>query len=515
MRRFLRSIWRTAKWSFVVFCVFAAALAVYVVSLAFRDQVVSENAVKQLLGRITPPGLSIQADSAAFGLRHGMRVRGVRICEAGGDNDGRFVAGADLVEVDPLARRVRVVGAKYPRLPDSYYAPENHERNARVDAILPEIPKFTLELLRPKILSVAPDRVLADVEVTRDRVVVDRIRLDWPDGEERRAGVVGFCVIDLARQEIVGEVEGVARQPHIRPMLVALDLPVSLPYIDGFTEVPGYVPSRCGWKVNLVNSDLDLELGLHPDLGKYNGVALKKADGTLKLHVYTRGDWLNYDHTFGPIVGVGPNGEPLEGTVKVSGKNGFNTVEVDAKGALPVADLLRIGGFAGEYVGREVVGESACQLKFAFPRSMTNNYEVLNGSGHVEIRGSQIMRMRGFKGLLALLADKVPGVSWFTDSTQASCDYVIENGVIKTDNIYIEGSVFSIKMYGQFDAVKDALDFTVRVQFTKRDSFMGKILHPLAWPFTKLLLEFQLSGSTDSPEWQYISVVDRVVEAAK
>ena len=161
------------------------------------------------------------------------------------------------------------------------------------------------------------------------------------------------------------------------------------------------------------------------------------------------------------------------------------------------------------------MGNSSCKLKFEFPRSMTNNYEVLNGSGHVEVRDGQIMRMKGFKGLLALLADKVPGVAWFTDSTQASCDYVIENGVVKTDNIYIEGSVFSIKMYGTFDATRDSLDFTVRVQFTKRDSIMGKVLHPITWPFTKLMLEFRLTGTSDEPKWSYVSVIDRVVDVAK
>ena len=267
--------------------------------------------------------------------------------------------------------------------------------------------------------------------------------------------------------------------------------------------------------VNLVNNDLDLHLSLHPTLGRYNNVPMSKADGELYLHVYTRDGWLNYSHQFGPIIAVGPNGEPLEGTVKVSGTNGYNTVAVDAKSALPVADLLEIGGFTGDYVDKDIFRECKCNLVFKFPRSMTNNYEVLNGSGHMEIRNGQIMRMKGFKGLLKLLAEKVPGISNFTDSTQASCDYVIENGVLKTDNIYIEGAVFSIKMYGKFDAPNDKLDFVVRVQFTKRDSFMGKILHPLAWPFTKLLLEFKLTGSPQDPQWHYISVIDRVVEAAK
>jgi hypothetical protein len=108
-----------------------------------------------------------------------------------------------------------------------------------------------------------------------------------------------------------------------------------------------------------------------------------------------------------------------------------------------------------------------------------------------------------------------PAVSWFTDTTQASCDYTIENGILKTDNVYIEGSLFSIKMYGSLDTTVDKLDFTVRVQFTKKDSIVGKLLHPLTWPFTKLLLEFRLTGSAKEPEWKYISVIDRVLEVVK
>ena len=146
---------------------------------------------------------------------------------------------------------------------------------------------------------------------------------------------------------------------------------------------------------------------------------------------------------------------------------------------------------------------------------MTNNYEVLNGKGRLGVKNGHLMRLKGFKGLVEMLADRVPGVSWFTDVTQGSCDYVIENGVLKSDDIYIEGSVFSIKMYGQLDTVRDQLDFTARVQFTKKDSFAGKILHPLAWPFTKLLLEFRVKGTSSRPEWEYVSVIDRVLEATK
>ena len=66
-----------------------------------------------------------------------------------------------------------------------------------------------------------------------------------------------------------------------------------------------------------------------------------------------------------------------------------------------------------------------------------------------------------------------------------------------------------------FDAVEDKLDFKVLVQFAKKDSLVGKLLHPLTWPFTKLLLEFKLGGSPANPKWSYVTVLDRVLEVVK
>ena len=238
---------------------------------------------------------------------------------------------------------------------------------------------------------------------------------------------------------------------------------------------------------------------------------MKRADGAIHVRNWTRGTCLNYNTTVGPITAVDVRGRKLSGTVDILGTNNYNVVRVEAASAQPVADVLKIGGFTGDYVGEEVFGDSECRLEFRFPRAMTNNYEVMDGSGHIAIRNGQVMRMKGFKGLVDAMPSIAPAVTWFSDSTQASCDYVIEKGVLKCDSIYIEGSFFSIKMYGYYDSVKERLDYTARVQFSKKDSVMGKLLHPLAWPFTKLLLEFRLRGTSDDPKWEYISIIDRVM----
>ena len=507
VKRFFRALWKITKWSGIL-------LLVFFVSLFFREQRLPDGLVSRIVDAYAPTGVVVHVESVSVGFLHGLHLKNLRVYDKSAADSLVPVVSASSISVLPIQRRIVADMLTYPRLPDSYYAPGNEEKNAPVDVTLPDIPRFSIVLRRPNVLAAKPELVMADVVIAGNRVSVERIRLDWPDEDEKMM-LDGFCTVDFARQTIEGAVHGSAKQHHIRPLIEALDIPVALPYMDAFTQVRGKVPSSCAWKVNLVNNDFDMELDLHPLLGKYNLVPMRNADGKIFLHVYTRGKSLNYRHTIGPISAKGVDGQPLDGKVEIEGLNGTNTVRVVAKSLLPVASLLKIGGFTDEYVGDEVVGESTCDLMFHFPRSMTNNYEVLNGRGRVAIKNGQVMRMKGFRGLLALLAEKVPGVSLLTDSTQASCDYTIENGVIKSDNIYIEGSVFSIKMYGKFDSVADKLDFTVRVQFVRQDSMMGKILHPITWPFTKLLLEFRLTGSAAKPEWGYISVIDRVVEVVK
>ena len=490
------------------------ALFLFAASLFFREQKIPNAVIERLADEYVPTGMVVHAESVSFGFLDGLHIRNFRLYNKTSSNPLEPFVSVASVAVLPFQRRIVLDRLSCSRLHDGYYEPGNLERDQPVDVSLPDLSMFTLELVRPNVLALKPERVVAFVSISDNCLSVDGVRLKWPD-DDAPISLEGFCRADFKAQRVYGNVTGFARQTHIRPFVEALDVPVALPYMDAFTDVRGKVPASCRWSVNLVNNDLELDLDLHPQLGMYNTVPMKEAEGRVALRVFTRGTFLNYHHTIGPIAARGPNDEPLEGTVTIDGLNGTNTVAISAKSLLPVARLLKIGGFEGEYVDDTVVGRSSCDIKFRFPRAMTNNYEVLNGEGRVSVIDGQVMRMKGFRGLMALLAEKVPGVSWFTDSTRASCDYTIENGVVKSDNIYIEGSVFSIKMYGSFDAVSGDLDFTARVQFVRNDSMVGKILHPLAWPFTKLLLEFKLSGTADNPEWSYISVIDRVMEAVK
>jgi len=143
----------------------------------------------------------------------------------------------------------------------------------------------------------------------------------------------------------------------------------------------------------------------------------------------------------------------------------------------------------------------------------TNEISRLNGGGHVSVREGHLAQMRLFMGLTELLADKVPGVAGIVNQSDASGDFTITNGVLKTDNVRIEGSLFSISAEGSYDIARDDLDFAVQVRFMKDDSVPGlkEFIRVLSWPFSKLLMEFRVRGTVDNPKWEYVSLLDRVL----
>ena len=616
MKKAAKFLIKTVKWVFIVFCVFIG-------SLFFREQRIPADWVVSAVSSHVPSNIVFKCDSVSFGFRRGARMRGVRLYDRERADPVRVVVSADSVSVDFFLRRVRIVGLKIPRLHDGYYLPGNIERNERLDVEIPDVPSFSLMLVRPDVLGIAPERVVATVRPNPRRIEFDDICVSWPD-IDRSMSVNGSACIDFDEQRFRAVVRGEARQSHIRPLLVTLDVPVAVSYMDAFTCVTEPVPVSASWDVNLVNNDFRMHLDLHPTLGRYNGVPMRRVDGELGLSVCTRGTNLNCVTTIGPLSALDPKGRTLDGRLAVVVTNDVTRLEFDAKSGLALKDVLSIAdclndgtldcvscetppevtvsgtlmpdpakqaennihgtvsfargvflespvedvSFSYSYVGDTIsfdnislrgkeggrysgkaklhvpafdsdaasfsmafscrdgsLGEIAEALGSDFggrhgvvnsevevtgPIS-TNLYPHLNARGRIRVTEGRIAQMKLFMGLTDYLAANVPGVASLVNQSQASVDYTITNGVFASNNILIEGDVFSIKAAGTYDISADKLDFTVRLQLLKNDSFLGKLVHPVMFPFTKLLLEFKVTGSVDDPKWNYISVLDRIL----
>ncbi len=618
------------KWVFIVFFV-------YCISLFFRAERISGAVVERFVAGFLPSNIVFHCKSASFGFRHGLYFRALKIYDTLRHDPVSPVFAADSVSIAFFERYVKVVKARMPRLHDSYYEPGPYAEplgDREIDFKLPSLPEFTLDLDRPSILGVEPERVTAQVFSRADRLKLMGIHIDW-SGRDRDLALNGMCRVDLAKRRVFGKVHGLATQSQIRPLLVALDLPTVLQYMDAFTGVTVPVQASCAWNVNLVDNDLRLDLDLHPTLGAYNGVPMSQADGKISVHtsfpLRNGVRCMDYTVTIGPLVAYDNKDRSLSGQVVINGTGGSGGeddvvyLDFDATSELLKDDLLGIvdclndgaldclkcetppvlrlrgtlatdaahqhnnnilgavtlkkGSFLGvnladattgfAYVGDKVtffdasaqgrdggviagmaqlsfpdmdperatfsvdvvygggnIGELAdilqmdvgdrngdveCEMRLSGPLS-TNFTERLSGNGHIKVTNGHLAQLKLFMGLTELLAKEVPGVEKVVNQSEASATFLIEDGVVRSRDILIEGSLFSISARGEYDIPRDMLDFTVRVEIMRKDSVLGKyLIRPILWPFTKLLLEFKVIGPLDDPKWTYISVLDRII----
>ncbi len=601
----------------------ALCAILFLVSLFFHEIRLPASFVQSVAEELSTPEVSVKCAGAGFGFKRGVTLHGLSVYDLTSTNATIPVAGASLVCIDPIRNIVTARDAFYSRLPDSYYGIAYAERSAPLNMELPNLPVFRLVLERPDILGLRPAKATAQVVVQKNLISFDEVHVEWP-GKGKSVAEDGYFRIDLAEQRAHGEVRGFATQPHIRPLIEALDIPSALPYFDAFTEVPSPVTSAGEFDVNLVNNDFKMMLDLRPEMGRYNGVKMARAEGRLNLDVKTRGTncFIRFGVTM-PIA-VDHSGRQLSGSFAVNLTNEYPRLDYNALSRLDLNDALAIADFIDpsvfDFVQCEtapeitIVGHSATcvedsdwndlggsvrllrgsvfgfkvhnlqldyslkrdvlelsniratgsgggsaqgavtvnmpdfdedRMSFSAKASLTDgtiaeiaeifdidtagksgrlngNVELfgpvcedmhkrLSGKGHVTVDDGHLLQMKLFAGLTELLSNWVPGVGYIVNQSQGSIDFTLDNGVFSTENLYIEGGLMSLKGWGTYSIPEDSLDFTVRVQFMKNESLLGMIVHPVTWPFTKLLLEFKATGSLEAPHWDYISVIDRVL----
>ena len=136
----------------------------------------------------------------------------------------------------------------------------------------------------------------------------------------------------------------------------------------------------------------------------------------------------------------------------------------------------------------------------------------LSGEGHAKVRDGVLNRMKLFAGFTDYLARNIPGVSALVNQSSGSLKFTITNGVLSTENLLVEGDIFSINGRGTYNLDTDKLDFVVRANIFKQKTIAGKITHFVTLPFTRLLLEFKVFGSIENPDWSYVSIIEKITE---
>ena len=123
---------------------------------------------------------------------------------------------------------------------------------------------------------------------------------------------------------------------------------------------------------------------------------------------------------------------------------------------------------------------------------------TVTGSGTAKIRNGFLMETKLFAGLSYLLSKVMPSFSAFAQ-TEAGGDFAIRNSRIRSENIRLEGTVFSVKAAGAF-GFDNTLDYVAEVQLL-RGGMVASLVRWATMPVTRLL-EFRLGGTLADPTWK-------------
>ena len=142
----------------------------------------------------------------------------------------------------------------------------------------------------------------------------------------------------------------------------------------------------------------------------------------------------------------------------------------------------------------------------------TRQSACLNGHGEILLENGTLSRIPLFAGLTDYFARNIPGVDLLVNQSEARLPFAISNGVLRSDNVLIEGDVFSLGGQGTYLFPSDQLDFTIRASVFRRRTWLGQIVHLVSMPFAKLLLEFRVRGPAAEPSWEYRGILERIVD---
>ena len=236
--------------------------------------------------------------------------------------------------------------------------------------------------------------------------------------------------------------------------------------------------------------------------GTFFGVPLRNAQTEFRL----RGDRVAFDNAKASM----PNGGDLNGDGLVS-IPGFREDQAAFRVAIKGTDIALEDALASLGISSDVKeGKISGSVEFGGPLT-TALVSRVDGKVSVSLRNGRLARLRLFAGLTDYLAKNVPGVSSLVDQSNAEVEGVISNGVINASKIMVSGGVFAITGSGTYSMPEDRIDAKVRVRIFKNDSLIGRLANPITWTFSKLLMEFKVYGPIDSPQWEYISVIERLL----
>lgn len=248
-------------------------------------------------------------------------------------------------------------------------------------------------------------------------------------------------------------------------------------------------------------TDFDAKLGLAK--GRILNVPVLDMKADMKL--------AGYSAAFSNVSARTPHGGKIEGNIvfhypNYVASNTTFTTELSVTNAA-MNELLRVANVTNEMAG---VVDGKLTLKGGVTGRILKSFD---GVGSVNISQSVLSRMPLFAGFTEWMSSNVPGVGALVTQSSGTMDFTVQQGVLKTENLKIEGNIFGLICRGTYDLDADAIDMVARSRFFRSNTVTGFITSLFANPVSWVLLEFRVFGSIKKPEWKYLSVVEKLMDS--
>lgn len=200
---------------------------------------------------------------------------------------------------------------------------------------------------------------------------------------------------------------------------------------------------------------------------------------------------------------------------QVRGSAAFQIPLLAAEGFSYGADLALDGASFGEVAAlfskeKQDYGGTVSGAMTFRGSSLISDLSDIEGEGAVSIKNGKLFLIPLFGGLSELLSRFVPGVNLLLRQNDFSAAFQIKDGVIRSEKVLMEGDVLSLDGHGAY-YWDQRLDFLVRASLMKEHTFIGKLMRPLTYPFSKLL-EFRLHGTAREPRWYPVNFSSDLVD---
>jgi hypothetical protein len=127
------------------------------------------------------------------------------------------------------------------------------------------------------------------------------------------------------------------------------------------------------------------------------------------------------------------------------------------------------------------------------------DWNSLAGSGWVKVEQGRLFRFPLFGQLSEFLSRLIPGLDPRSSLTDASADWRLEDGRVRSDAIAVGGDKVSLSGRGSF-ALTNSLNYDVQLKLMNTDSLLGLAVRAITLPVSKLF-EFRLQGTMQNPHW--------------